>query len=60
VKNLLGHAWTKTTAIYVGSSSRRAGKAYNRFVFEQREALKLKRKRQRVRKPKKELDPCES
>jgi integrase len=60
VKNLLGHAWTKTTGIYVGSSSRRAGKAYNRFIFEQREALKLKRKRQRVRKPKKELDPCES
>jgi len=60
VKNLLGHAWSKTTGIYVGSSSRRAGKAYNRFVFEQREALKLKRKRQCLRKPKKGLNPCES
>jgi integrase len=44
---LLGHAWTKTTRIYVGSSSRRASRAYNRFVFAQREALRLKRKRQR-------------
>ena len=62
VKALLGHAWTKTTKIYVGSASRRASKAYNRFVFEQREALKLKRKRQRARKPKKEKEsePCES
>jgi integrase len=60
VKALLGHSWSKTTGIYVGSSSRRAGKAYNRFVFEQREALKLKRKRQRAHKPKKELDPCAS
>jgi len=48
---LLGHAWSKTTRIYVGSSSRRASKAYNRFVFEQRDALMLKRKR--PRKPKK-------
>jgi integrase len=59
---LLGHAWSKTTRIYVGSSSRRASKAYNRFVFEQREALKLKRKRQlkpkRVKK--KDETPCES
>jgi integrase len=60
VRALLGHAWSKTTQIYVGTSSRRAGKAYNRFVFAQREALKLKRKRQWVRKPKKESEPCES
>ena len=53
-KSLLGHGWSKTTKIYVGSESRRASRAYNRFVFEQREALKLKRKRQRLRKPKKE------
>ncbi len=53
---LLGHAWTKTTRIYVGSSSRRASRAYNRFVFEQREALRLKRQRQRARKPKKEKE----
>ena len=39
--------------IYVGSSSRRASRAYNRFVFEKREALKLKRKRQRTRNRKK-------
>ena len=57
---LLGHAWSKTTRIYVGSSSRRASQAYNRFVFEKREALKLKRKRQRTRKPKKGSGPCAS
>lgn len=57
---LLGHAWSKTTRIYVGSSSRRASRAYNRFVFEQREALKLKRKRQRTRKPKKGSGPFAS
>jgi len=53
-KSLLGHGWSKTTKIYVGSETRRASRAYNRFVFEQRAALKLKRKRQRLRKPKKE------
>jgi integrase len=42
---LLGHAWTKTTRIYVGSQSRRASRAYNDFLFEQRERLKLRRKR---------------
>ena len=57
---LLGHAWSKTTRIYVGSSSRRASRAYNRFVFEKRKALRLKRKRQRVRKPKKGTPPCAS
>jgi len=57
---LLGHAWSKTTRIYVGSSSRRASRAYNRFVFEKREALRLKRKRQRTRKPKKGTPPCAS
>jgi integrase len=57
-KALLGHAWSKTTLIYVGSASRRASKAYNRFVFEKRDALKLKR--QRIRKPKKGQEPCES
>jgi integrase len=57
---LLGHAWSKTTRIYVGSSSRRASRAYNRFVFEKREALRLKRKRQRPRKPKKGAPSCAS
>jgi integrase len=56
---LLGHAWSKTTRIYVGSSSRRASRAYNRFVFEKRDALRLKRKRQRIRKPK-GSPPCAS
>jgi integrase len=50
---LLGHAWSKTTLIYVGSSSRRASRAYGNFVFKQREKLKLKRKRQLNRKSKK-------
>src|SRR5262249_25099953 len=40
---LLGHAWTKTTRIYVGSSSRRASRAYNQHLLAQREALKLMR-----------------
>jgi integrase len=50
---LLGHAYSKTTRIYVGSASRRASRAYNRFLFEQRDALILKRKRQRMPKTKK-------
>jgi hypothetical protein len=37
---------------------RHDGRAYNRFVFEKREALRLKRKRQR--KPKKGTPPCAS
>jgi len=45
VRALLGHASIKTTQIYVGPGSRRASRAYNAFVFEQREALKLKDKR---------------
>jgi integrase len=40
---LLGHAWTKTTRIYAGSSSRRASRAYNQHLLAQREALKLMR-----------------
>jgi integrase len=40
----LGHAWSKTTRVYAGSSTRRASKAFGRFVVEKREALKLKRK----------------
>ena len=43
---ILGHAWSKTTRIYAGSSSRRASRAYNDFLFKQREELKLKRPRQ--------------
>ena len=53
VRALLGHSFSKTTRIYVGSASRRASRAYNRFLFEQRDALILKRKRQRMPKTKK-------
>ena len=40
---ILGHAWSKTTLIYAGSSSRRASRAYNQYLLKQREALKLLR-----------------
>ena len=46
-RSILGHGWSKTTRIYVGSSSRRASRAYNQFLFEQREELKLKRPRKK-------------
>ena len=49
---LLGHAWTKTTRIYLGSQTRRASRAYNDFLLAQREKLKLRRKRQLPRKRK--------
>jgi integrase len=49
----LGHAWSKTTRVYAGSSTRRASKAYSRFVIEKRDALKLKRKPQLKRTSKK-------
>ena len=50
---LLGHAWAKTTLIYVGSSTRRASRAYGNFLFKQRDELKLKCKQRRNRKSKK-------
>ena len=34
---MLGHAWSKTTRIYAGSSSRRASRAYSQHLFKQRE-----------------------
>jgi integrase len=46
---LLGHAWGKTTRIYAGSSSRRASRAYNRYLLKQREDLKLLRSRRKPR-----------
>jgi integrase len=52
-KSFLGHAWSKTTRVYAGSSTRRASKAYSRFVLAKREALKFKRKPQLRRKSKK-------
>jgi integrase len=51
---LLGHASSKTTLIYAGSSSRRASRAYGDFLSEQRGALRLKAKRRPRRKAKKE------
>jgi integrase len=38
---ILGHAWSKSTRIYAGSSGRRASRAYNQYLLRQREALKL-------------------
>jgi integrase len=52
-RNFLGHAWSKTTRLYAGSSTRRASKAFSRFVIEKRDALKLKRKPQLKRTSKK-------
>ena len=49
---MLGHAWSKTTRIYAGSSSRRASRAYNQHLFKQRDALKLMRSRSKTRKGK--------
>jgi integrase len=46
-RSILGHAWGKTTRIYAGSSSRRASRAYNEFLFQQREDLKLMRARKK-------------
>jgi integrase len=46
---ILGHAWSKTTRIYAGSSSRRASRAYNQYLLRQREALKLLRPRRKRR-----------
>ncbi len=59
---MLGHAWSKTTLIYVGSAGPRASRAYNQFLFKQRDALKLKLKPQTSRKHKKEIGekPCAS
>ena len=49
---LLNHAWTKTTRIYAGSSSRRASRAYNQHLFAQREALRLVRSTRQRRRSK--------
>jgi integrase len=46
---ILNHAWSKTTRIYAGSSSRRASRAYNQYLLRQREALKLLRPRRKRR-----------
>ena len=47
VTDLLGHAWAKTTAIYAGSSGRRASRVYGEHVIEQRRTLGLRRRRRK-------------
>jgi integrase len=47
VRILLGHGWSKTTRIYVGSSGRRASRAYGDFLFGQRAKLKLRKPRRK-------------
>jgi hypothetical protein len=49
---MLGHAWTKTTRIYAGSSSRRASRAYNQHLLAEREELKFMRSTRKKRGPK--------
>jgi integrase len=49
VRNLLGQGWSRTTLIYAGSGTRRAGQAYGKAMMEQREALKLQGKGKRPR-----------
>jgi integrase len=51
-REMLGHAWTKTTRIYAGSSGRRASRAYNQHLLAQREALKLMRSTRQRKGPK--------
>ena len=41
VRNLLGHAFSRTTAIYAGSSTKRAGIAYANFLFERKDELRI-------------------
>jgi integrase len=48
VTDLLGHAWAKTTAIYAGSSTRRASRVYGEHVLEQRRQLQLRRHRRKA------------
>ncbi len=47
VRELLGHAWSKTTRIYAGNGSKRASRAFGDFVAAQRDKFRLKGKRPR-------------
>lgn len=40
VRCLLGHAFAKTTRIYAGSSTARAGRAYGDFLYERKDELR--------------------
>ncbi len=47
VRELLGHAWSKTTRIYAGNGSKRASRAFGDFVAAQRDKFRLNGKRPR-------------
>ena len=47
VQALLGHKSAKTTLIYAGTMSKRAGRSFASVVGAHREALKLQRKRRK-------------
>jgi integrase len=51
-REILGHAWSKTTRIYAGRSGRRASRAYNQHLLAQREELRLARSTRQRRGPK--------
>lgn len=51
VQDLLGHGWSRTTRIYAGSSTRRAGRAYANLIVERRQSLKLTGRKPPRRKP---------
>jgi integrase len=42
---MLNHRSSKTTLVYAGSSDRRASRVYGKYLFEQRDKLKLSRTR---------------
>src|SRR5262249_7507981 len=45
VRQMLRHAWSKTSRIYAGDSSQRAIGAHHQVLFAQCEAMKFKRPR---------------
>jgi integrase len=47
VRELLGHAWSKTTRIYAGNGSKRASRAFGDFVTSQRDKLRFQGQRPR-------------
>jgi excisionase family DNA binding protein len=51
VQDLLGHGWSKTTRVYAGSSTRRAGRAYASLVIERaKSSLQLTGRKPKRRK----------
>jgi integrase len=61
VRSLLGHAFSKTTRVYAGSSGENATRAYGNFLLKKRDELKLSRTKKRMgtkrsKKAKKGLD----